>query len=120
MCTLTMNENVFVLLEDPSAPQRADIVATSNNIQNPAHYRTTFLTLKPPGALEGLLSQLKARWASVRQYSTNAPPKGPEAGQQLLIEGNIFAIGTDWLVRAGNVTLAGGAMKGMLLEVSIL
>jgi len=41
-------------------------------------------------------------------------------GQQLNIDGNVFAIGTDWLVRVGNVILAGGAVKGMLLEVRVL
>lgn len=42
----------------------------------------------------------------------------PVGGQQLLVDGHIFAIGNDWLVRFGNVILAGGAIKGMLLEVS--
>lgn len=118
-----MHENVFVLLEDPAAPTRADVLAIAPPEQPPAqvlgptHYRTTFITLKPPGALEQLLAQLKARWLSVRQAS--APQRGQATGQQLIIEGNVFAIGTDWLVRVGNVILAGGAVKGMLLEVSM-
>jgi hypothetical protein len=123
MCTLSMNENVFVLLEDPSAPTRADVLAVAppdqppSEVVGPAHYRTTFLTLKPPGALEQLLSQLKARWIPVRQAASNAPQRGQSTGQHLNIDGIVFAIGTDWLVRAGNVILAGGAVKGMLLEV---
>lgn len=39
------------------------------------------------------------------------------AGQQLSVEGAVYTIGTDFIVRAGNVVLAGGAVKGMLLEV---
>jgi hypothetical protein len=118
-----MNENVFVLLEDPSAPTRAEVLANAPpdnviaHMQGPTHYRTTFLTLRPPGALEQLLSQLKARWISVRQASSSAPYRTQTTGQQLLIDGYTFAIGSDWLVRVGNVVLAGGAVKGMLLEV---
>jgi len=117
-----MNENVFVLLEDPMAPTRGDVLAAAPPgqeaayIQGPTHYRTAFLTIRPPGALEQLLTQLKARWAAVRQ-SSSGPQRGQTTGQQLFIEGHIFAIGTDWLVRVGNVVLAGGAVKGMLLEV---
>lgn len=121
-----MDDNVFVLLEDPAAPMRAEVLAAappgqeSAYIQGCPHFRTTFLTLRPPGALEQLLAQLKARWVSVRQ-TTAAPARGGHApGQQILIDGQVFSIGTDWIVRIGNVILAGGAVKGMLLEVSLL
>jgi hypothetical protein len=123
MCTLTMNENVFVLLEDPLAPARTGFEGESTSqAQIPTspgapHYRTTFVTLTPPGALEQLLAQLKARWVPVRQSASSAPQRGQSVGQQVVVEGNIFSIGTDWLVRVGNVILAGGALKGMLLEV---
>jgi len=69
--------------------------------------------------MEQLLAQLRARWISVRQTASSAPQRGQSTGQQLNIDGNIFAIGNDWLVRVGNVILAGGAVKGMLLEVII-
>lgn len=152
MCALTMNgafiwcsssnvadirliENVFVWLEDPAAPTRGDILAqaaaSGESAQNqalilagPSHYRTTFLTLNPPGALEQLITQLKARWVPVRQSGvTGTQPSRTQnqsqtSGQQLTIDGHIYAIGSDWLVRAGNVILAGGAVKGMFLEVS--
>lgn len=120
MCLLTMSDNVFVLLEDPYAPTRADLAFHASQsgtaIVEPAHYRNTFLTLSPPGALEQLLSLLRARWISTRQ-SAGSAAQYKQTAAQLTVEGNVYAIGTDWIVRAGNVLLAGGAMKGMLLEV---
>ncbi|KAF8205014.1 hypothetical protein BJ912DRAFT_940012 [Pholiota molesta] len=124
MYALTLDENVFILLEDPAAPSRADVLAAAPPgqeavyLQSPSHYRNTFLTIKPPGALEQLLTQIKARWISVRQPSSNQ--RSQTSGQQLIIDGQTFAIGTDWLVRIGNVILAGGAVKGMLLEAEYL
>ncbi|KIJ70535.1 hypothetical protein HYDPIDRAFT_105279 [Hydnomerulius pinastri MD-312] len=128
-----MNENAFVLLEDPSAPTRADVLAAiqstasqggdnrlSESMMHPPHYRTTFLTVRPPGALEQLLSQLKARWVPVRQSTATSSQRAQGSAQQLSVEGHVFAIGNDWLVRVGNVVLAGGAIKGMLLEAEYL
>ncbi|KAG6916100.1 hypothetical protein DXG01_008427 [Tephrocybe rancida] len=126
MCTLTMDDNVFVLLDDPLAPTRADVLAAAPPgqeaayLQGPTHFRTTFLTLRPPGALEQLLAQLKARWVSVRQTSSSVPQRGQSSGQQLMIDGHQYAIGNDWLVRVGNVCLAGGGIKGMVLEAEYL
>ena len=142
MCALTMNNHVFVLLEDPAAPSRADYLAAigqtgqtplptgavgspekqpgQTQLPEPPHYRNTFLTVSPPGALEQLIGQLSARWVSTRQPSTNVRTSAPTSGNQLVIDGSVFSIGTDWLVRVGNVILAGGAVKGMLLEVRSL
>lgn len=125
MYALTMNDHVFVFLEDPGAPTRADVIASTQSDTQmgdgqtmPPHYRTTCLTLRPPGALEQLLNQLSAPWVPVRQNVASAQ-RSQGTAQQLSVEGYIFAIGNDWLVRVGNVVLAGGAVKGMLLEVSI-
>jgi len=130
MCALTMNENVFVLLDDPASPGRSDFQnmhsqpadGTRNPIElfRPPHFRSTFLTLNPPGALEQLLSHLRARWVPVRQTVPGASQRGQPTGQQLVIEGNIFSIGVDWIVRVGNVILSGGAVKGILLEAEYL
>ena len=115
-----MSDNVFVLLEDPSAPSRADLAYHASQLETaivePPHYRNTFLTLSPPGALEQLLSLLRARWISTKQSAVNAT-QYKQTAAQLTVEGNIYSIGTDWIVRAGNVILATGAVKGMLLEV---
>lgn len=118
-----MNDNAFVLVEDPSVPTCIDLVQAAppgtaiSQIGGPAHCRTTFLTMKPPGALEQLLAQLRARWISGRHAAAPAPQRGQASGQQLNIDGFVYAIGNDWLVRVGNVMLAGGAVRGMLLEV---
>ena len=120
-----MNDNVFVLLEDPLAPTHTDVegeeipTSQTSTHSDAAHYRSTFLTLRPPGALEQLLAQLRARWTSVRQSAPSSQKSQQTNGQQLLVDGNIFAIGSDWLVRVGNVFVAGGAVKGMLLEVGL-
>jgi len=125
---ITMDEHVFIILEDPAAPTRSDVLSAAPPgqeipyLQNPSHYRNTFITVRPPGGLEQLLSQIKARWLPVRQASSGNNPRvqslAGASGQQLSVDGYIFSIGTDWLVRAGNVVLPGGAVKGMLLEVS--
>lgn len=125
MWALTMGTHVFVLLEDPAAPSRADYLQALDlasaldrpHMPEPPHYRNTFLTVSPPGSLEQLIKQLGARWNPTRQNNPNQQSQSTSSGQQLVIEGGIFCIGTDWLVRAGTVQLSGGAVKGMLLEV---
>jgi hypothetical protein len=120
MCALTMNENVFVLLDDVASPGRLDFKQMNPQPTDfrPPHFSSTFITLNPPGALEQLLAHLRARWVSVRQAAPGGTTqRGQPTGQQLVIEGNIFAIGNDWIVRVGNVILSGGAVKGILLEV---
>jgi len=132
-----MNDNVYVWIEDATAPARAEWLATEaeaaqNSAQSngettslpiiqPPHYRTTYITATPPQSFDLLLTQLRAQWQSTRQSGgpgkANIPTIG---GPQLVIEGNIFAIGTDWIVRAGNVIqVLGGNVKGMVLEVGV-
>jgi hypothetical protein len=108
MSTFTMGENVFVLLDDPISPGRYDL-QTLSLATKPTHLKSTYITLSPPGALEQLLSHLRARWGSVRGQTT---------GPQLTIDGSIFSIGTDWIVRVGNVVMSStSSVKGILLEV---
>jgi hypothetical protein len=125
MYAITMDENVFIILEDLAAPTKTDVLSAAPPgqeipyLQNPSHYRNTFVTLRPVGGLEQLLSQTKAKWVPVRQASSGNIMRTPLAGgQQLTVDGHVYAIGTDWLVRIGNVILASGVVKGMLLEVS--
>lgn len=145
MCALSMDQNVFVLVTDNSAPTRAEYLQAveqaqaqaqsqaspsgsaaspgrhaSTHMAEPPHYKNTFLTVSPPGALEQLLTQLGSRWVPTRQRNTTHQRNvSGTTGQQLVVEGSIFSIGTDWRVRVGNVILTGGAVKGMLLEVRL-
>jgi len=106
-----MGENVFVLLDDPISPGRYDL-QTLSLATKPTHLKSTYITLSPPGSLDRLLSHLRARWGSVRGQTT---------GPQLTIDGSIFSIGTDWIVRVGNVKLSStGSVKGILLEAEYL
>ncbi|KAJ7068301.1 hypothetical protein C8F01DRAFT_1117678 [Mycena amicta] len=115
---LTMEKNVFVLVEDPAAPNRADVVESGQEalyLQRHHHYRHTFLTVRPNGGLEQLIAQLGARWKPVREVQRGQPIP------HLSIEGAVYGIGNDWIVRVGNVVLPGGsAIKGMLLEAEYL
>lgn len=131
---LTMNNLTFVLLEDPAAPQVAEMAALSQpngaqtdeglqglqdvNLKEPPHYRYTLTTVTPLSALEQLIAQWSNRWSPTRQQSSNSRNQSNTSGNLLTVDGNVFSIGSDWLVRIGNVILAGGAVKGMLLEVS--
>ena len=138
LSVLTMNNYAFAFLEDPSVPTHAEFLqaqalvaegaggsdqdSMSFQLTEPPHYRHTFLALHPSGGLEQLLSQLRAKWQSTRQQPmmNQGAAQNRQPGFQLTVEGNMFAVGSDWLVRVGNVILAGGAVKGMLLEVSII
>ena len=123
-------DNVFCVLEDPAAPMRAEYLANPGAYPQPVtHFRHTFPTLSPPNALEQLLAQLRARWAPVRTARPGGGSGGggsgggssqqQSSGPHLMVEGHVYAIGSDWLVRAGNVILSGGAVKGMLVEVRV-
>ena len=121
------------MIEDPAAPVRAQALQDAAKFAQenpgmpytpPTHYRETFPTLSPPMALEQLLTQLRAHWVPVRQTGSSTSAAGPSGqkavgmgtGSHVTMDGHIYSIGTDWIVRAGNVHLAGGAVKGMLLE----
>ncbi|KAJ4466081.1 hypothetical protein C8J55DRAFT_544503 [Lentinula edodes] len=87
--TLSQTPGIHLPLEPPTRADVVQAIADKTTPPNfhPTHYRTTFLTLNPPGALEQLLAQLKARWVPVRQTSTNNAQRGQASGHQLLIKG---------------------------------
>lgn len=111
--TQTSPDAAFVLIEDPLAMQ-GSMSALSQDQPTPSHYQYTLVPVSPPGALEQLLQQLNAPW-TMRQAGGGSN----QSGRQLLIDGHIFTIGTDWVVCVGNVILAGGTLKGMILEVRV-
>ncbi|KAI4519931.1 hypothetical protein K525DRAFT_204904 [Schizophyllum commune Loenen D] len=112
--TQTSPDAAFVLIEDPLAMQ-GSMSAMSQDQPTPSHYQYTLVPVSPPGALEQLLQQLNAPW-TMRQAGGGSN----QSGRQLLIDGHIFTIGTDWVVCVGNVILAGGTLKGMILEAEYL
>jgi hypothetical protein len=139
MHCVTLNNRTFPVLEDQGAPQLVEFASLSNRMPSPPvsspsgasrgksfsdgilppppHYRTTLVTTEPVGALESLLSQLGTHWTSTRLQTAASKNQQASSGNQLVVEGSIFATETDWRVRAGNVYLAGGALKGVFIEV---
>jgi len=150
MTAVTMNDAQFVLIEDPSVPLSDPQTPGSPDVplaageqdqgsqsqQQPqfeqmqmdetqeqrTHRRTSFAIFRPPESLDLLLNQLQAKWVPVRQSSGTAGTKGKgiTGGPQVTIEGLVFSVDTDWIIRAGNILLAGGATRGMLLEAEYL
>jgi len=140
MIAVTMNDVVFALIEDPAVPV-PDLIpppspdvplaageqppppapkqTSPEEIKDRPHRRFSFVTIRPPESLELLLHQLQSKWVPVRQSSTTAGAK-PSGAAQVTIDGVVFSIGTDWVVRAGNIVIAGGILKGMLLEAEYL
>jgi len=146
MVAVTMNDAAFVLIEDPSVPisdphtpgspdvplaagdqqqqQQPELSKPSpmEEIQERTHRRTSFVIIRPPESLDLLLNQLQAKWVPVRQTTTISGTKGQglAGGPQVTIDGLAFSIGGDWIVRAGNIMLAGGTTRGMLLEAEYI
>lgn len=121
MLAVTMGENVFVLIDSPAAPIRGE---SSSDVKS-GHFRSTYQTLRPPGALEAMLSQLKAPWVPVRSGTSSQPQsqsRGPAptnallTAAELVIEGWVFSIGQDWLVRVGMVRNK-DLLRGLVIEV---
>ncbi|TFY57917.1 hypothetical protein EVJ58_g6732 [Rhodofomes roseus] len=123
-----MNDNTFVMLEDPGAPNRSDYLRLKESQEQgqpphpfvaapPPHYHYTLVTVSPPGALEQLMSHLGVVG---KRWIRTGGEKGQGSGHHLNVDGLIFSIGSDWLVRFGHVMLGGGAVKGMLIEAEYL
>lgn len=92
-----------VIILDATGQEPGAVLPKPTNITLPLHFRTTFISLKPPAIFEQFLGQVKAKWA----------PRPTVAG----IDGITCAIGTDWIVRIGHVA-QGTTHKGIFLEVS--
>ncbi|KAH7105652.1 hypothetical protein BKA62DRAFT_398760 [Auriculariales sp. MPI-PUGE-AT-0066] len=99
--TISSPDTTYALIDDSAAPLRFD--ATSETVQ-PTHFRETFVTVS--GSIDDLLLNTKAPWA--------------RTGMHVQIDGLVFAIGTDWVVRVGNILLPGGQNRGLLLETEYL
>jgi hypothetical protein len=144
MCTLTISENTFVLVEDPGVPgwsqvqelrishEQEQLAAQAQAVAEgsappplhpfrpPPHYNLNIYTVKAPGSLEHMLGQLRSRWTQIRHGVHPGRADAPQraGGNHATIDGTIFRVGQDWIVRVGNVIMAGGNVKGLLVEVS--
>lgn len=118
---VTMGDTVYVLLEDPLAPLRTE-EAPPGFTHPYTHYRSTYITVKPPGILEQLLVQLKASWLPVRQATggqsrnKSVTANALMASAELAISGGIYQVGSDWIVRVGLVQ-SKDQVRGLVLEV---
>jgi len=109
--------------EHPPLQQQFDPMPMDEPQEQRTHRRTSFAIFRPPESLDLLLNQLQSKWVPVRQLGSSASgakAKGITGGPQVTIEGLVFSVDTDWIIRAGNIILAGGATRGMLLEAEYL
>ncbi|KAB5595585.1 hypothetical protein CTheo_1046 [Ceratobasidium theobromae] len=98
-------EDDEVIILDAAGQEPGAVPPKIQNIPLPLHFRTTFISLKPPVVFEQFLGQVKAKWA----------PRPSTA----IIEGITCTIGSDWVVRMGRI-LQGNVHKGTMLEVEYL
>lgn len=105
-------EHAYVLLEDQS------IDLTGAELLHP---RVSFVTITPPESLPAMLSQVAGNWTSSRHNAAQTGRGVVMGGMpQVQIEGHVYSVGGDWLIRIANVTQAGGALRGLVIEASNL
>jgi len=137
----------LVIVEDATAPKRADYMAARAEIRaanaakrnaapgvpdsqldlteeepEPLHYRNTLISFKTR-VIETLIDQLEGAWASQPIRVMSGPMMGRPSGgltHRLKIEGTVFSVGSDWIVRVGSVYSTGEQFKGVIMEVSPL
>ncbi|QRV72757.1 mediator complex subunit Med20 [Ceratobasidium sp. AG-Ba] len=94
-----------VIILDATGQEPGAVLPKIKHIPLPLHFRTTFISLKPPTIFEQFLGQVKAKWTS---RPTSA-----------ILDGLTCMIGTDWVVRLGYIG-QGSTQKGIMLEVEYL
>ncbi|CAG8752450.1 6017_t:CDS:1, partial [Acaulospora colombiana] len=117
---IALPDNHLVIVEDPTAPMRADHLADYSSITTrnaakkatgasdselerepptPAHYRHTLISFKLH-LMPTLLDQLGGAWSTQVAKSTVAPLMGKPSGgitHRLRIEGVVWSVGSDWI-----------------------
>ena len=109
--SVSTTSGTYALLED----QAVDL--TGSERSNP---RVTFVTITPPESLPSMLGQIAGNWSASRHNATAPSGRGlvPPGAGQVLLDGYVYSVGNDWLVRIGNVTQSGNVHKGIVIEVS--
>jgi hypothetical protein len=86
----------------------------------PLHFRNTLISFKAR-VVETLIDQLGGAWTSQPMKIVSGPMMGRPSGgltHRLKIEGTVFSVGSDWIVRVGSVYAAGDQFKGVIMEAS--
>lgn len=115
---MTTGDTCFVLCEDTSAPSHASFENTKRTTlaqdptaqvpARPPHYKSTSLTLSPPTLLGLLFQQIGggAVWSN----------RMPGALPDIEINGAVFQIGEDLIIRVGRV-IQKTQPRGLVIEV---
>ncbi|KIM25859.1 hypothetical protein M408DRAFT_314411 [Serendipita vermifera MAFF 305830] len=137
----------LVIIEDATAPKRADFIANRAEIRaanmakrnagpglpdaqlglieeppEPLHYRNTLISFKT-SSMEAFINQLGGAWTSQPVKTISGPNLGRPSGgltHRLKIEGHVFSVGSDWIVRVGSVYATGDQFKGVIMEIEYL
>lgn len=98
-------EDDDVIILDATGQEPGAVLPKIKNIPLPLHFRTTFVSLRPPATFEQFLGQVKAKWQ----------PRPSTA----VVDGVTWTVGSDWVVRMGYI-VQGNAHKGIVLEAEYL
>lgn len=128
--------DMLVIIDDPSAPKRAEFFSTLVEIRAanaskpeaerqpephvPLHYRTTMITVDRP-TIDLVLTHLGGAW----HLSPPRPQQGSGRPQQGIVhrarvKGELWQVGKDWHVRIGSVLGVNESFKGIIMEVCYL
>ncbi|KAG8930660.1 hypothetical protein FRC02_003932 [Tulasnella sp. 418] len=113
-----MGDSCYVMSEDISAPAhipgeplrvpKLDPMAGTTTTNEVPYSRNNYITFTPAQSFETFLVQLGGAWTAIRH---------PLSG--VVVDGFEFAIGTDIIVRVGQVRQA-AVHKGMLIEAELV
>lgn len=106
--SVSTSDHTYAVLED-QAPH------SENAFRLPP--RVSFVTIASLDGLPGILAQIGGAWSASRTNATLGT-RGVSAPtvNQLVLDGAVYSVGTDWIVRLGAVR-HGQTPKGLIIEV---
>ncbi|KAG8904165.1 hypothetical protein FRB99_002146 [Tulasnella sp. 403] len=117
--TITLGDTCHIFAEDTSVQSKVTFEAVKRAAlaedplapvpTRPPHYRNTYLTLSPPSSLSIFFQQLGGLWSN----KINA------AQPDIEIQGGVYAIGDDIIIRVGKVSQR-GELKGVVIEAELV
>lgn len=132
-------DHVVVQIDDPSVPERDKFMEARAQIrahnvaqraaglsdeymepepESPPHFQHTLVSFKSPVGLdifEQLLNQLGPPWNVTQKSGTSGKAIGGTAVRQR-IEGFVYTIGSDWIVKLGTLMAGNDISRGIVLE----